>query len=114
MRLLILIAFVLVPTFALAQPAPASDPAALRKVCADAMNADPKFAEAIVETVNKDTALQHLRAADSIAKNEKHVLLAYGAMWAVAAAFLIFMWRRQQGLKLEIAQLKRDLEAAAK
>lgn len=115
MRHLIIIAFLLVTGFrglALAQSAP--DTAALRKTCADAMNADPTFAEAIVKTINEDTALQHARAADAIAKNEKHVLGAYAAMWILAAAFLIFMWRRQQKLVGEIAQLKRDLEAATK
>jgi hypothetical protein len=135
MRYLILIAFVLAPHLAAAQagsgsadgsaesapaekkpplPPPPAGAADLRKTCADAMNADPSFAQQIVETINADTARQHFRAADAIAKNEKHVLLAYGAMWAIAAVFLIFMWRRQQGLKTEIAQLKRDLEAATK
>jgi len=143
MRKLILIAFLVVPGLALAQSGSGSaasgsagsdsatttpeggaqagmpkladpTPAELRKTCADALNADPNFAQAIVETINKDTARQHLQAADAIAKNEKHVLLAYAAMWVMAAAFLIFMWRRQQGLKLEIAQLKRDLEVALK
>jgi hypothetical protein len=33
-------------------------------------------------------------------------------MWIVAAAFVIFLWRRQQALKLEIAHLRRDLKAA--
>jgi CcmD family protein len=119
MRLFILIAFVLVPHLAFAQPsqpAPVSpaEAAALRKTCADAMNANAGFAESIVETINADTAKQHRTAADAIAKNEKHVFMAYAAMWVIAAGFLFFMWRRQQGLKNEIAQLKRDLEAAAK
>jgi len=34
-------------------------------------------------------------------------------MWIIAAAFVIFLWRRQQVLQAEIAQLRRDLEAAA-
>jgi CcmD family protein len=116
MRLLILIALVLVPTVALAQPSPpvSQDTAAMRKTCADALNADPTFAMAIAETVNAETVKQHRNAADAIAKNEKHVFMAYAAMWVIAAGFLFFMWRRQQGLKNEIAQLKRDLEAAAK
>jgi len=115
MRQLILIAFLLVPGLALAQEHPVTpEVAAMRKTCADAMHGDPTFAQAIVETINADTAKQHRDAAMAIAKNEKHVLFAYGAMWAVAAIFLIFMWRRQQGLKSEIAQLKRDLEAATK
>ncbi len=139
MRLFILIAFVLAPQLASAQPtgsgsagsgsaaaqpadppppapapAPAPSAADLRKICADALNADPTFAMSIAETVNADTVKQHRNAANAIAKNEKHVFMAYAAMWVLAAGFLFFMWRRQQGLKKEIAQLKRDLEAAAK
>ena len=116
MRLLILISLVLAPTVALAQPSPpaSADTAANRKACADAMNGDPTFAQAIVETINADTAKQHREASVAVAKNEKHVFMAYAAMWVLAAAFLFFMWRRQQGLKNEIAQLKRDLEAAVK
>lgn len=118
MRISILIAFLMVLGFggaAFAQGHPVTpEEAAMRKTCADAMNADPTFAQSIVETINADTARQHAKAADAIAKNEKHVLGAYAAMWVLAAAFLIFMWRRQQKLSGEIAQLKRDLEAAAK
>lgn len=57
---------------------------------------------------------QHASAAKAIAKNEKHVVMAYAALWVLAAGFLLFLWRRQQALKLEIANLKRDLEAATK
>ena len=57
---------------------------------------------------------QHASAAKAIAKNEKHVVMAYAALWLLAAGFLLFLWRRQQALKLEIANLKRDLEAATK
>jgi len=49
-----------------------------------------------------------------IAKNERHVILAYAAMWVVAAAFVIFLWRRQLALKDEIQRLQRDLAAAIK
>ncbi len=96
------------------QPAPAPTADELRKTCADAMNANPGFADKIVSTINEQTAKQHRDASAAIAKNEKHVLLAYAAMWLLAAGFLMFMWRRQQGLNKEIAQLKRDLEAATK
>jgi hypothetical protein len=60
------------------------------------------------------TRLQHEGAAAAIAKNEKHVVLAYAALWVLSAGFLMFLWKRQQGLKTEIAQLKRELDAAAK
>lgn len=93
---------------------PEPTPEELRKICADAMNKNPGFSEAIVKTINEDTYLQHERAAAAVAKNEKHVIMAYAAMWVIAAMFLMFLWRRQQALKGEIANLKRDLEAAAK
>lgn len=106
---------------AFAQPAaPAS--AELRKTCVDAMNADPTFATAIVTLADEKAArvrleadlAQHEKAATAVAKNERHVILAYASMWVVAAGFLIFMWRRQQGLRMEILRLQRDLDAAIK
>jgi hypothetical protein len=117
-----------------AAPAPADvpmtgDAAALRKTCVAAMNADPSFAEAIVkkaeiqigEAVNKAqvekdlcTVYKHTEAQADIATNQRHVILAYAAMWLIAAAFVLFLWRRQQALKTEISQLRKDLEAAAK
>lgn len=99
---------------ALKMQPPEPTPDELRKICADAMNKNPGFADDIVKTINEDTYKQHARAADAVAKNEKHVVMAYAAMWVIAALFLLFLWRRQQALKTEIANLKRDLEAAAK
>lgn len=94
----------------------APDAAQLRKTCADAMNADPTFAQSIIaKVVDNDTIVKaHEDAAYHVAKNERHVILAYGAMWAIAAGFVIFLWRRQQLLRAELAQLRRDLDAAAK
>jgi len=99
-------------------PTPTADVAALRKTCADAMNADPAFAQSIVLTADKQidqkTIDAHTQANAMIAKNEKHVLLAYGAMWVIAALFVAFLWLRQQKLRAEITQLRKDLDAAGK
>jgi len=119
MRTWIIVVLCLFPALAMAQPAPAPpagtrSPGELRQICADAMNADPSFSEAIIKTINEETYLQHLNAGNAIAKNEKHVILAYGALWLLAAGFVMFLWRRQQGLRTEIAQLRSDLEAASK
>lgn len=99
-----------------APPAAADD--ALRKTCVDAMNADPAFAKSIAATVDKQidqkTIDAHKDAAYHIEKNKKHVILAYAAMWVIAALFVAFLWRRQQGLKGEIDQLRKDLDAAGK
>ena len=116
----LIVALVLAFTgIASAQPSPPSD---AHKACVDALNADPELAKRVVETYSKktvekldqDTLAAHKAANAQIAENERHVIYAYAAMWILAALFLIYMWRRQQGLKTELAQLRRDLDAAAK
>jgi hypothetical protein len=111
-----------------AEPAaPAAPPVApnadeLRNTCAAALNANPEFAKSVVATYDKkhvekldqDIIDQHKAAAAQIAENERHVIWAYAAMWICAALFLVYMWRRQQALKGELAMLRRDLDAAAK
>jgi len=99
--------------------APMPPPAdANREACVAAMNANPDFAKSIVATIDKQidarTIAAHEQAAQQIAENEKHVLLSYAAMWLIAAGFVVFLWRRQQVLKNEIEQLRKDLEAAGK
>jgi len=100
-----LLLFLLWPAFAFADA---------RQSCVDAMNADPAFAQDIVKTINEKTAYKHAHAADEIALNERHVIFAYAAMWVVAALFVIFLWRRQQALRAELARLQKDLDAAIK
>lgn len=112
-----------------AQPAPPPDPAPAptaagdaHAACVAALNADPEFAKRVVETYDKkaveaidqQTIEAHQRAAADIAENERHVIYAYAAMWIFAALFLVYMWRRQQALKTELASLRRELDAAAK
>jgi hypothetical protein len=101
-----------------APPPPAGPADAARKACADAMNADPEFARSIVSTVDKRidqrTIDAHNMAAAQIAENERHVIYAYAAMWILAALFVGFLWYRQQMLKVELATLRRELDAATK
>lgn len=109
------------PAAPAAAPAAAVDAASARAQCTAAMNADPKFAAEIVKIADQaaaikrdaDTLAAHTDAYAHIQKNERHVIYAYAAMWIIAAAFVIFLWRRQQGLQSEIAQLHRELDAAA-
>jgi len=102
-------------------PAPAPPVPDARKQCTEAMNADPAFAAAIVKIADEkaaakrdaDTLAAHTDAVAHVQKNERHVVYAYAAMWIIAAAFVLFLWRRQQALNAEIASLRRDLDAAA-
>ena len=111
-----MIILVLLGGVAAAQPARSPDE--LKQICVDALNADPVFAKSIAATVDKQidqkTIDAHEDAFHHIQKNERHVIIAYAAMWVIAAVFLAFMWLRQKGLIAQIHQLKQDLEAAAK
>ena len=88
------------------------------QACYDLANKDPAFAKSLLSTVDKQLDQQtidaHNDAFHHIQKNESQVIYAYAAMWVIAAAFVVFLWRRQQALRTEIAQLRRDLAAAAK
>jgi CcmD family protein len=108
-------------------PAAAGDPAELRKLCVAAMNANETFARSIIQKAidtdrvsvqamcaDVDTVKTHQEAVAYVEKNERHVIAAYAAMWVIAALFLLYLLRRQQRLKAEIDQLRRDLDAAAK
>ena len=101
-----------------AAPAPPAAGSAARQACTDAMNADPEFAKSIIATVDKQldakTIAAHEEAQAHIQRNERHVVLAYAALWVIAAGFVVFLWRRQGRLRGEIEQLRRDLEAAGK
>jgi hypothetical protein len=101
-----------------AAPSPPSAAQAARKACTDAMNADPEFAKSILKTfdqnLDNEVITMHIDAQEHIQRNERHVVLAYAALWVIAAGFVVFLWRRQGALRGEIEQLRRDLEAAGK
>jgi cell division protein FtsL len=109
---------ILVLVLVFAGSAYADDLAQKKQQCVDAMNADPAFAKSVLSTVDKQLDQQtidaHNDAFHHIQKNEKQVIYAYAALWVIAAGFLVFLWRRQQALRSEIAQLRSDLAAAAK
>ncbi len=95
-----------------------ADDLATKQQCVDLLNRDEAFKKSVLETVDKQLDQQtidaHNDASHHIQKNEAHVIYAYAAMWVIAAAFLLFVWRRQQSLRTEVAQLRADLAAAAK
>ena len=105
---------------AIAGVAYADDPAQKQQeqACYDLLNHDKAFADSIQHTIDKKLDQQtidaHTDAFHHIQKNEKQVIYAYAALWVIAAAFLVFLWRRQQHLRGEIAQLRSELAAAGK
>jgi len=117
------------PAASASDPGGSVDPVA-RKACTDAMNSDPRFADAIIRTAEMKLAPDKIQREQLIkdgqtigtheahnawvAKNQRHVIMAYAAMWVIAAGFVLFLWRRQQRLVGEIHQLRKDLDAATK
>lgn len=112
------------PIAALPLPPPAAttDAAAQRAACTELLLANRAAADEIFATVNAEQAKQliearaesHQRAAKAIAKNERHVIMAYAAMWILAVGFVILLWLRQAKLRRQIEALRGELERATK
>lgn len=111
-----------IATLPVPPPAPATDAAALRAECTELLLANRAAADEIFATVNAEQARQlvdaraesHQRAAKAIAKNERHVIMAYAAMWILAVGFVVLLWLRQARLRRQIEALRGELERATK
>jgi sulfur relay (sulfurtransferase) DsrF/TusC family protein len=55
----------------------------------------------------------HDQDAKQVTKNNKHVVMAYAALWAIVAIFVVGMWLRQRKLSEQILQLEAELKKAA-
>lgn len=101
----------------LAQPPPPPDPknpqpsyeSPARQQCEDELAKDAGW---WFDLEARLRAKIHRQAAKEITTNNRHVVLAYGALWLVAIGFVLVMWRRQQALKVEIERLSRELKKA--
>jgi len=56
----------------------------------------------------------HRTESETFTRNNKHVILAYAAIWVLTAGFVVFVWMRQSRLKAEIARLSADVANATK
>jgi hypothetical protein len=104
-------------------------------LCIDAIAKDPRLAKELGDAaLGADTAAKQRAELDKeagerrsqqdretreqttrqIALDQRQVILAYAALWVIAAGFVVFLWRKQGALKAEIASLRRELEDAAK
>ena len=117
------------PAAAAVAPAPSATsptPAALKAQCMAALNADDAWTseprvklEAVIskefyDKLDEGSRKRHNEDAQLIARNKRHVVLAYAAIWLLSLSFIIGMWLRQQKLKAQLETLRRDLEAAIK
>lgn len=80
--------------------------------------------EQIKQELAKDKVLQaelknslraevHQEDATLIAKNKKHVVMAYAALWGLTVVFLVLLWMRQRRLLAEMDRLAQQIAKAA-
>lgn len=67
----------------------------------------------VVGTSKEDTATLRLlegKAADKTARDYEHIVWAYGVLWALFAAYGLFLWRRSARLRADMDDLRRALD----
>lgn len=101
------------PLAALADPAaaPAADPyvSPLRQSWRDEIARDPELKADIEAALRLKV---HKDESAAFARNNRHVVLAYVAIWVLTAGFLGALWLRQGRLRAELARLEGELARA--
>lgn len=67
----------------------------------------------VVGISKEDTATLRLlegKAADKTARDYEHIVWAYGVLWALFAAYGLFLWRRSARLRADMNDLQRALD----
>ncbi|MEZ4451152.1 MAG: hypothetical protein R3B09_16860 [Nannocystaceae bacterium] len=67
------------------------------------------FAAKDVEQVR----IYEAKAEQKVARDYQHIVWAYGVLWALFAAYGIFLWRRSARLRADMDALRRALDARA-
>jgi hypothetical protein len=108
-----------VPSCKLAEPPPPEDPdpakrpppyeSAMRQQCEDELAKDHAW------WFNLEGRLRthiHEQTAKEVTTNNRHVVMAYAAIWIIAIGFVVLMWRKQVALRGEIERLSKELSKA--
>ena len=114
-RTLTVVLVLLAAPLASAQPAATTTPAApyespQRAACDAELAKDPRWSAELEAGYIKKF---HEDQARIVTANNRHVVLAYGALWVLTAGFLAMMFARQRTLVAEIARLENDVKKAA-
>lgn len=108
--LLIAIGLLVLPGFAQAQvKGPGPYVSEIRAQCVEEMAKDAQIRVACMTQYSDE---YHEQDAKQATKNKSHVVMAYGALWAIVTIFVVGMWLRQRKLSAEIARLEQELEKA--
>ncbi len=105
----ILVCALLAPIGAAAQPAQLYK-SPMRDQCEAELVKDKAWA---AELLNDMRPAVHQEDANIIARNKKHVVIAYGALWGLTVVFLVLMWLRQRRLLAEMDRLAQQITKAA-
>lgn len=83
----------------------------LRATWRDEVRADPGL-KADIEGALREGV--HTRESATFTRNNRHVVIAYIAIWVLTVGFVVMMFLRQGKLQAEIARLSGELARAAK
>lgn len=104
------------PSAATPTAAAAPPPAAAPTATPTANKAeDPAYGPAVGRSLVEKEKLSELEsiAAAKTARDYQHVVLAYGVLWALFAAYGIFLWRRSARLRADMNDLRSALDRRA-
>lgn len=99
----------LAPIGAAAQPAQPYR-AAMREQCERELEKDKAWLAELRNTMRPQV---HQEDANIIAKNKKHVVMAYAALWGLTVVFVVLLWLRQRRLLAEMERLAQQIAKAA-
>ena len=105
----ILVCALLAPTGAAAQPAKPYQ-SSMREQCEAELARDKGW---LAELQNEMRPAVHQADANIIARNKKHVVMAYAALWGLTVVFVVLMWLRQRRLLAEMNRLAQQIAKAA-
>lgn len=102
----------IIPSPAEPVPAAPASPAAPVDPAAPAGPGPDEYAP-VVGISKEDTATLRMlegKAADKTARDYEHIVWAYGVLWALFAAYGLFLWRRSARLRADMNELQRSLD----
>lgn len=98
-------------TPAAAQPAEEPYRSPMRDPCEQELEKDAAWRASIKDEL---IPVVHEQESRSIVNNNRHVVMAYAALWIVVVIFVFYMWVRQRRLQAEIERLEREVAEASR
>lgn len=80
-----------------------------RAACRQTVAADKKMHARLKNVLRPDI---HAEDGNLMARNYRHVVIAYAALWIFAVVFLVLLFLRQRALTAEITRLSAELDRA--